>query len=392
MKIININRSNKNYWISWHAEIDKLHNQIQGVYDYIYYNNPPYVVYNSSNRPSDAVINLQAGDPPLINSVQVNNTDYNLFLASALRYRQGFINISNNDNGILSYQDENGNIRVIGAENNTGLFKRNYQLAPITLRWDSEHSLIGTTEEHLLDENDIDAEIPITEGIITKSLTGDKRVKFTISNTLSVYDEMVITPYINQDSALVWNKPLSYYTNFPAGYVCISNTQPAGEKDDTSSIAKRDFGNYLICPLGNGGYYAWNALSNNLIARYYENEFGHFTNQSIFNLSFFPLRYINYNYYANNWSGTNYSLIPYSNDLSQVTIGDLDGNIWNGTKLLQPYTTLKTNSNNTIHEEVFTDTLFSFDLTIIDKQMVKPIFQAKNTTNNSLERIGIKFL
>lgn len=389
MKIINVNRSDMNYWISWHTEIDKLHNQIQGVYDYIYYNNPPYVVYNNSNRPSDAVISLQAGEPPLINPVQVNNTDYNLFLASALRYHQGFINISNHDNGILSYQDNDGNIRVIGAEKDAGLFKRNYQLTPITLRWNSEQ-LVGETEECLLDEDDIVADIPLQEVIVMKSLTKNNHVKFTVNNTSAFYDGTVIYPYTNQDNTLIWDKPLGYYTNFPAGYVCISNVQPADEKDDTTSIAKRNFANYLICPLGNGGYYAWNALSNNLTAKYYENEFGHFTNQSIFNLSFFPLRYNNFNYYANNWSGINYSLIAYSNDLSTITIGDLNGNIWNGTKLIQPYTTLKT--NNMVHEEIFTDTLFSFDMTIIDQQMVKPVFQAKNETNNSLERIGIKFL
>jgi hypothetical protein len=42
--------------------------------------------------------------------------------------------------------------------------------------------------------------------------------------------------------------------NFPSGYLCLSNKQPTGKIHDKNSL-KTDLNNYLIAPIGNGGYY-----------------------------------------------------------------------------------------------------------------------------------------
>jgi hypothetical protein len=47
---------------------------------------------------------------------------------------------------------------------------------------------------------------------------------------------------------------LSNYMNFPSGYICILNKQPSGLNNEQNPI-KNNLSNYLVAPIGNGGYY-----------------------------------------------------------------------------------------------------------------------------------------
>jgi len=395
MKIVNINRKNINYWNSWHKEIDKLHTSVKGVYDYIYYTNPPFTIYNSTNRPEAANIDIANSNNCLIYPFTLNGISYNFFLASALRYRQGIENLTENDNGILCYEDEDSNWKIIGKENDnnqTGLYAAGYQLTPLEVEVDTEWgTLYATTEEKFIsdeDANNINCEAAGQSIILSRERLSNQKVKLNVNSVMTAAGD-TIYPFLNARTIL-YDKPIQYSTNFPAGYACLSNYQPAGEVDDTSSTSKRNLSSYLIYPLGNGGYYQWNYINSILSANYYENKLGQLSNVSVINLSLMPLRYINYNYTSTQWSSGSYSLAAYGDDVNNVVIGDNSKNIWNGTRLIQPYTTLA--NNDDYQEEMFTDTKFNFDQTIIINQQIKPLFEAKNTKNTNLSNIRIKFL
>ena len=394
MKIININRQSYNLWNSWHNEIKLLHNKINAIYDYIYYTNPHFVIYNAATRPSNAIIDLE--ESGLVQTITQDNQVYAFFLASALRYRQGFENIINSDYGILCYADENNNWIPLDNDSAKAKWFHNYVFGEYLASYLMEDVVridLGEDSADLLCYDN-------WSNITTFKRWNDSRGDWVTIQPRDIQINSNNHIYVDFNSAtaldiqvivngLALNRPLSYFVNFPAGYACFFNQQITGEPDSLSSELKRYLNNYLIFPLGNGGYYNYNFLNSVLQSKYYENKLGQLSTQSVVNLSLFPLRYINF-LYGTQWKGNQYDIVSYGEDLNSINIGDYVNNVWNGNQCFMPITTLYTN-DNTYHEEIITDTTFNWQQTIISNQQVKAIFSARKEDGNN-ENIQIKFL
>ena len=161
--------------------------------------------------------------------------------------------------------------------------------------------------------------------------------KGEIVDFISCYNDNANQYYIFNDSlndyyilSTIIKEDLKY--DFPSGFLCMLNKQPTGENIETN-IYKLDLQNYLIAPVGNGGYYDiyWN--NQDLCATYYANELGNFTNQISINLAQ-NCRYLN----------PDISLFQFASKTTSINIGnwqrskacltDKEGNIWTGHQSL----------------------------------------------------------
>lgn len=156
------------------------------------------------------------------------------------------------------------------------------------------------------------------------------------------------------------------YMNFPVGYICILNKQPVGANNEQNPI-KNNLSNYLIAPMGNGGYYDiwWN--NNILQADYKANELNNFSNKLTINLAQ-NCRYINPSY--DTFSFTKKQQLNVTipnwyidNDEVKPQLSDKYDNIWTGQEDLvaQPYFK---------GEKMFTDIQYDSFKSVIKQQNV----------------------
>ena len=139
--------------------------------------------------------------------------------------------------------------------------------------------------------------------------------------------------------------------DFPAGFICIRNTN----KEITS---KKDL---LILPIGNGGLYNFNVSYKDLVATFRANELNNFAKTFSFNLGS-NLRYI---YQSDNkkidTSGSNINEIIYNQSGETNIVADKDGNLWTGGRDLMPI--LMHNG-----EDVFLDVEVSYNWRVVDSK------------------------
>ena len=204
-----------------------------------------------------------------------------------------------------------------------------------------------------LDNNTASCVVRLTKDIVSMKKTDDS-YELT-RHYKGDYDDLLSISDINLD----------LYINFPSGYVCILNKQPVGLNNDKNSI-KNDLSNYLITPIGNGGYYNiwWN--NDILQADYVANELNNFSNKITINLAQ-NCRYVNSspsdfvftntttNFVIMNWYIDNYEVRP--------QLVDKYYNIWTGQKDLVARICLK-------GETIFSDVQYDIYGSIIKQQNV----------------------
>lgn len=121
MRIVNFNHIKKNTWISWNKEYCyDLSAKITSLYDYIVWNHPAYLVFNSPyNKQKDfkPYVSLRhktsAAKPENNESrlpennyfeqvIKHNDQDCSIFFANRLNYHQGFLNLSEHGDGFIA--------------------------------------------------------------------------------------------------------------------------------------------------------------------------------------------------------------------------------------------------------------------------------------------------
>lgn len=224
-----------------------------------------------------------------------------------------------------------------------------YQITPQTCFIVENHSLIykGSTEAILIHKNNLEC-----LGYHIMRYEQDQLLhKWILEKTL-----IKVNSYLNSSYTVTFYEPDIYgendifsaediniasYMNFPAGYICILNKQPTGVNNEQNPI-KNNLSNYLIAPMGNGGYYDiwWN--NNILQADYKANELNNFSNKLTINLAQ-NCRYINPSNDIFSFTGQQLNItIPnwhIDNDRVKPQLSDKHNNIWTGQEDLvaQPY-------------------------------------------------------
>jgi len=182
---------------------------------------------------------------------------------------------------------------------------------------------------------------------------------------------------------------------FKSGYCIICNILPTGlittNPNQTTSInpAYLNPANFLVYPVGNGGYYIWSSIYNKeLNTNYYKNDLGAFSNKTIFNISNFNLRYINKGQYTN-WPEETKTI----NFIDSYII-DIVGNQWNGPILknnayvatIQDYLTID-------EEEFFSDKIYETDTYIDQATLIrKSVYAIKEKETLTFNNLNIKIL
>lgn len=158
---------------------------------------------------------------------------------------------------------------------------------------------------------------------------------------------------------------MASYMNFPTGYICILNKQPTGANNERNPI-KNNLSNYLIAPMGNGGYYDiwWN--NNILQADYNANELNNFSNKLTINLAQ-NCRYINPSNNTFSFTGKQLNVtIPnwyIDNNKVKPQLSDKHNNIWTGQEDLIAQTYFN-------GEKMFTDVQYESFRSVIKQQNV----------------------
>ncbi len=103
MKIVNFNSHQQHgTYRAWNKQyLYGLNAKITSLQDYITYNCPEYIIFNSPNTPKDQQIDLTVGLNPY--QIDIDSQKVSLFFPSRLSWHQGFYNESNYGDGILLY-------------------------------------------------------------------------------------------------------------------------------------------------------------------------------------------------------------------------------------------------------------------------------------------------
>lgn len=279
MKIVNFN--SKNFWRAWNKQYcQDINRSINSLYDFMLWNYPEYVIFNSPTPLSgDIVHNIDLQT----NGYQQDLGGKSLFFPSKLNFHQGFYNQSSLGDGYLCF--------------------------PVTETTIEDDTIISWT----LPENSSNKYIVIVNKL---------NINIIDSNNWTSCGNNTWEPL---DIIIPATATLYSAYDFPSGYMCILNKQPNGENVSDNSI-KLDVNNYLIAPVGSGGYYNlwWN--NNNLMSTYSDNKFGSFINKITINLAQ-GCRYISYSpltLSTRDIDVTNYNLN------GGAEIADIYENIWTG--------------------------------------------------------------
>lgn len=300
MKFVNLNhKQNLKTFHAWNKQYcHDLNRQINSLYDFINWNNPQYVVFNSpyfqnlniemSKYEKDIVLTINRYNQMLRrwDSV-IDSVSKTVFMAAKLNFHQGFYNQSNVGDGFICLP-----IKYLTTENNKPVWvvPKNTVL---------EYVFIETTNNEVF--------------------------AFGKDSWMHVVDlETEFYDYYQSTGPLPSGKFYLAYS-FPNGYICILNKQPNDGNNEYSDV-KVDIKNYLIAPMGNGGYYNLMFNNNHLYGDYVANKFDSFSNSTIINLAQ-NCRYIVPDYF----SLIRNSEVDISNEhLNQPYITDQHSNPWNG--------------------------------------------------------------
>lgn len=318
MKITNVNhnrKETKGLWQAWNKSYCyDLNRQINSLYDYITWNYPIYVIFNSPTNTGDSQNTpiskkLTETDPPYEAIVDMNiaslgaevTETVSLFFPSRLSFHQGFYNESEHGTGYLClpikytfYDTESGTIGWILPAS----LQPEYIIATSTPKTTNETSTSETTNAILLDET-----------------TWYRRIERDTVN----YHYYIAKPAIPSDYQFY----LGY--KFDSGYICLLNKQPNGLNNDYHDI-KLDINSYLIAPFGNGGYYNMWFNGEHMQSQYVSNNFDSFANSLIINLAH-GCRY----FAPNQYNLLKTSVLDIPNYIENNTnLSDIYKNPWNG--------------------------------------------------------------
>lgn len=269
MKIANVNhnrKETKGLWQDWNKSYCyDLNRQINSLYDYITWNYPVYVIFNSPASTSSSQNipiskKLTETDPPY--EVVVNlkttpsggstNESVSLFFPSRLSFHQGFYNESEHGNG--------------------------YLCLPIKYTfYDDEYETIGWILPASLQPERVIA-ISVsdpTDAILLDEGSWYRRIERETEN----YHYYVADPPLASSDYQFY---LGY--QFDSGYICLLNKQPNGLNNDYHDV-KLDINSYLIAPFGNGGYYNIWFSGEDMQSQYVPNSLDNFANSLIINLA-----------------------------------------------------------------------------------------------------------
>lgn len=204
-----------------------------------------------------------------------------------------------------------------------------------------------------------------------------------IQNKDDIYDVVVYTPGVYDNLVKEEDINIASYINFPSGYVCILNKQPAGVNNEQNSI-KNNLSNYLIAPMGNGGYYDiwWN--NNILQANYKANELNNFSSKLTINLAQ-NCRYVNPSNDTFSFTGEQLNVtIPnwyIDNETVKPQLCDKHKNIWTGQEdlIAQPHFN---------GEKIFADMQYDLFRSVIKQQNVHN-FNAHVDESFSLTKVNL---
>ena len=200
--------------------------------------------------------------------------------------------------------------------------------------------------------NTLEKKLVVEKDVVTMSYDAENK---TYQKNIKTAGDYILTEKID----------FSNYMNFPSGYICILNKQPTGLNNEQNPI-KNNLANYLIAPMGNGGYYDiwWN--NNNLQADYTANELNNFSNKLTINLAQ-NCRYLNPSYKVFSFKNNNLNItIPnwvIDNTKTEPQLVDRYQNIWTG----QEDIVAQTYFNN---EKVFADVQYDSFLSVVQQHNV----------------------
>lgn len=175
-------------------------------------------------------------------------------------------------------------------------------------------------------------ELIYDEGAIKLITTTDQAIHTVTEDTDGAYNVVTYEPGTYNDLVQEEDVDIAPYINFPSGYICILNKQPTGANNEQNPI-KNNLSNYLIAPIGNGGYYDiwWN--NSVLQANYKANELNNFSSKLTINLAQ-NCRYINPSNDTFSFTGEKLNVtIPnwyIDNDKVKPQLSDKYKNIWTG--------------------------------------------------------------
>lgn len=334
MKIINFNQHKKDNffiptWKAWNKQyVQALNAKITSLQDYIMYNYPQYMIFNSPTNKQENIINITQLPNPLQQDIawEVDGKiqEVSLFFPSRLSWRQGFYNQSSYGDGVFVFPLVVDNLTYYvmnwqGKNSSEEFFRYGWRNG----RW--------------------------------YQITPDK------TNSFTTIQDVTTTMILPADCF-----------DFPSGFVCILNKQPTGENNETN-LFKQDLQSYLIAPIGNGAYYNFELLNSTLNAQYTENDLGNFANQTYMNLGQ-NLRYnIPSTVYIKEKQSFGIPNIIIDEDQVLYNIVDHVGNLWTGGDELVAQTI-----NDETGEDVFMDIEYNIFTWVVKR---KNIFNFNISTN-----------
>ena len=394
MKIINFNRRNKadntrllDTYIDWNKQYCyDLSRKITSLYDYMMWNYPEYLIFNAPNslsgsenfEPYRSLVDTDE-EPRLVQPyerhIKILNAktststtsileNKSIFFPSRLNFHQGFYNQSTYGDGYL--------VELSDWQRGD---KKCYHMSGFYYLYpeDDDEGEYRWIRYKIID---VPSNGPIYLDAAFDTLCGQSSEDLKW-NSLVQYDDYTLD--FNFDihrQELTINNPskylaleLGYYEdapiNFPSGYICVLNKQPTGLNNEQNPI-KNDLSNYLIAPMGNGGYYDiwWN--NNVLQADYKANELNNFSSKITINLAQ-NCRYINpsNDTFSFTKQKLNVTILNWhiNNDEVKPQLSDKHNNIWTGQEDLvaQPYFN---------GEKMFTDIQYDSFRSVIKQQNV----------------------
>ena len=325
MIIANLNsHENSGTYVAWTKTIlQRINSKITSLQDYMVYNYPEYIIYNSPNRPKPqdlTDLGYQYDD---------SNSQVSLFFPTKLGWHCGFYNQSDYGDGIFmfntpesgiyqsceipiqttehfvfQYDGRGDSVLVYDLTDNIVEYfcYRFYNLSsskPSMEHIDVEDCFTIDNDNRICLKQEIVLDNQTAYVLFHKQHTKHYGVVKNLlwNSTNEQYQIQVTTPpgvwWKDLEDDATFNFPGTYtyntntvdveFRNFLSGYVCILNKQPRGDNSENNPD-KQDLSAYLIAPVGNGAYYYFNRRDNDMIATYTQNTLGQFVNKIKINL------------------------------------------------------------------------------------------------------------
>lgn len=426
MKIVNFNRHKKNgilqdTYIAWTKQyLYALNAKITSLQDYLVYNNPEYIIFNSPNRQAIDIIELGI-------QKDYDDEELSLFFPAKLGFHQGFYNQSKHGDGVLVYQPSSSCLPTTyyytprssciyhtakyNAKNNI------WEIFPL-VSTDPDRDIdnyifyLTDTGDSIEDDTVIRWEIDEETGALTFNEVGaSEKAKYYLVHKSQKEDYGARQHWCYDDEDKIWKKvfyipqgivdfdledkdvatdwyvhtvatgryiytneteseSLTEIKNLMSGFVCIANKQPVGTNNEYSNL-KHSLDYFLIAPVGNGAYYHFNFHGNNLQATYQANDLGNFADKVRINLGQ-NLRFVDPDDFfikgvdakGNNGALAIQNIIVSKSGVTD-NITDHVGNLWTGGKELVGQSIFVNTG-----EEIFMDICYDTYITQIGRNIV----------------------